>query len=60
MKDYHDLLLLIRQHKLVDSKKLKEATQRTFTNRETTLRITSLIIQTSKFSSNFGQLTFMH
>jgi predicted nucleotidyltransferase component of viral defense system len=39
MKDYHDLLLLIRQHKLVDSKKLKEATQRTFTNRETTLQI---------------------
>lgn len=39
MKDYHDLILLIRQKELTDSKKLKEATQKTFANRETALQI---------------------
>lgn len=39
MKDYHDLFLLIRDQKLKSSKKLKEVTLKTFSNRETTLQV---------------------
>jgi predicted nucleotidyltransferase component of viral defense system len=39
MKDYHDLFLLIRDQELSGSKKLKEATLKTFANRETTLQV---------------------
>lgn len=37
MKDYHDLLLLVRDKKIIDSKKLKGALAKTFENRVTTL-----------------------
>jgi len=37
MKDYHDLLLLVRSKALLESKKLKEALAKTFENRGTTL-----------------------
>lgn len=39
MKDYHDLFLLIQDQALKGSKKLKEATLKTFSNRETTLQV---------------------
>lgn len=39
MKDYHDLLLLIQDQALKGSKKLKEATLKTFSNRETVLEM---------------------
>lgn len=37
MKDYHDLLLLVRSKGLIESKKLKEALAKTFKNRGTAL-----------------------
>ncbi len=37
MKDYHDLLLLVRSKGLLNQKKLKEALENTFTNRGTSL-----------------------
>ncbi len=39
MKDYHDLLLLVRSKGLIDSKKLKDAVAKTFKNRGTPLTI---------------------
>lgn len=39
MKDYHDLFLLIQDQELKASKKLQEATLKTFSNRETTLQV---------------------
>ncbi len=38
MKDYHDIFLMQRQRELLDIKKLREAIQRTFENRGTSLR----------------------
>lgn len=37
MKDYHDLLLLVRGRELINLKKLKKAVSNTFANRETPL-----------------------
>lgn len=37
MKDYHDLLLLVRSKGLIESKKFKDALAKTFKNRGTTL-----------------------
>ena len=37
MKDYHDLLLLVRSKGIIESKKLKDALAKTFKNRGTTL-----------------------
>lgn len=37
MKDYHDLLLLVRSEEIIESKKLKSALAKTFENRGTTL-----------------------
>ena len=37
MKDYHDLLLLVRGNGLIESQKLKEALEKTFRNRGTPL-----------------------
>jgi hypothetical protein len=39
MKDYHDLLLLVRTKKLLEPKKLKEALTKTFENRGTSLSV---------------------
>lgn len=38
MKDFHDLLLLLRDKSLQSSKKLHEHVQKTFENRGTTLK----------------------
>ena len=38
MKDYHDLILLIRNEEMLDSNKLKDSVTNTFTNRGTSLR----------------------
>lgn len=38
MKDFHDLLLLLRDKSLLASKKLHENIQKTFENRGTTLK----------------------
>jgi hypothetical protein len=37
LKDYHDLLLLVRSKGIIESKKLKDALAKTFKNRGTTL-----------------------
>jgi len=37
MKDYHDLLLMMRSNRLIESKKLKETVTKTFKNRGTSL-----------------------
>ncbi len=39
MKDYHDLLLLIRAEHMIDINKLQEAIVRTFSNRGTSLHL---------------------
>ena len=39
MKDYHDVILMIREPDLIDAKKLKSAVTATFQNRGTALRI---------------------
>ncbi len=39
MKDYHDLFLLVREHKLTEPKKLQESLVQTFQNRGTTLQL---------------------
>lgn len=39
MKDYHDVLLILRANDLLDSIKLKSSVSKTFKNRETTFRL---------------------